>query len=333
MQKCGRLDASWERYRAIGMAKLAFVPTKPYPIFMNLLVTGGCGFIGSHLADRIIADGHDVTILDNLSSGKRENAPASATMVVGDVSDESIVRPLVAKADAVIHLAAIASVERCTNDWLNAHRTNLTGTVTVFDAARPRKTPVIYASSAAIYGDNDDLPLSEDATAKPLSAYGLDKYSCERNAAIAWDFHGVPSVGLRFFNVYGPRQDASSPYSGVISKFMANAREGLPLTFFGDGEQTRDFIYVGDIVQLLVAALASKKGAKVFNGCTGVTTSLLQLANTIGEVMEKQLTLQHAAPRAGDIRHSLGNPAAARETLGFLASTPLAEGLKSLLSK
>ena len=299
---------------------------------MHVLITGGCGFIGSHLADRLVADGHTITILDNLSSGRREHVPAAATLVVGDVADAPLVQSLVAQADAVVHLAAVASVEQCTNDWLNAHRTNLTGTVTILNAARAKKTPVVYASSAAIYGDNDDLPLSENAIARPQSAYGLDKYSCERNAAIAWEFHGVPSVGLRFFNVYGPRQDARSPYSGVISKFVANAQAGLPLTFFGDGEQTRDFIYVGDIVKLLVASLAHANGADVFNGCTGIATSLKQLASSIGGVMEKTLVTKHEQPRAGDIRHSLGNPAAARAALGFNAATPLADGLAALVA-
>ena len=297
-----------------------------------MLITGGCGFIGSHLADRLVADGHTVTILDNLSNGLRKNAPTDATLVVGDVADAPLVQSLVADADAVFHLAAIASVERCTHDWLNAHRTNLTGTITVLDAARARKTPVLYASSAAIYGDNPNLPLGETAVARPLSAYGLDKLSGEQNAAIAWKFHGVPSVGLRFFNVYGPRQEASSPYSGVISKFMANAQAGEPLTFFGDGEQRRDFIYVDDIVQLLVTAAASNmNGAHIFNGCTGIATSLRQLAQTIGDAMGAPISTHHAAVREGDIRHSLGNPDAARKALGFYATTSLADGLKSLL--
>jgi UDP-glucose 4-epimerase len=208
--------------------------------------------------------------------------------------------------------------------------------VTVLDAARARKPPVIYASSAAVYGDNADLPLCETAATTPLSAYGLDKLSGEHNAAIAWKFHGVPSVGLRFFNVYGPRQDASSPYSGVISKFMANAQASAPLTFFGDGAQTRDFIYVGDIVQLLVTAAASTmSGARVFNGCTGVATSLRQLATAIGDAIGDAagtaITTHHAAAREGDIRHSLGNPGAAHEALGFRATTALADGLKNLI--
>lgn len=298
---------------------------------MRLLVTGGCGFIGSHLVDRLIADGHDVSVLDNLSSGNRENLHGMARLTEGDVADAALVQKLAAKVDAIYHLAAVASVDRCTNDWLNAHRTNLTGTVTLFDAARERRLPVVYASSAAIYGDNPHLPLAETETPAPLSAYGLDKWSCEKNAAIAWQFHQVPSIGLRFFNVYGPRQDASSPYSGVISKFMANAAAGRPLLFFGDGEQTRDFIYVGDVVALLTRAMRSTTtAARVFNGCTGTGISLKQLAATIGQVVGRPLAVEHAEARPGDIRHSLGNPLAAEQALRFRAVTSLEQGLAAL---
>lgn len=298
---------------------------------MNILLTGGCGFIGSHVADRLVADGHAVTVLDDLSSGRKANLNPKAKLVKGDVADEKKVRRLVANADAVIHLAAIASVQVCTNDWLRAHRTNLTGTVTILDAARKNKTPVIYASSAAVYGDNPELPLSERSATKPFSAYGLDKLSCEHNAAIAWQYHGVPSVGLRFFNVYGPRQDALSPYSGVISKFAANAKDERPLIIFGDGEQTRDFIYVGDIVELIVAALPHKEGAAVYNGCTGQATSLKQLAAAIGDTLGRTLTLYHEPARAGDIRHSLGDAKLATSDLRFQAKTSLRDGLKKLM--
>ncbi len=299
---------------------------------MHILVTGGCGFIGSHVVDALLARGDRVTVLDDLSSGTRANLAPQAQLMVGDVADEATVTPLVAAADAVVHLAAIASVPLCTQHWLHAHRTNLTGTVTVLYAARGRSIPVVYASSAAVYGDNPALPLAETATTQPLSAYGLDKLCSEKNAAIAWQFHGVPSVGLRFFNVYGPRQDARSPYSGVISQFVARARAGEPLTFFGDGEQTRDFIYVGDIVALILAALNTSEGARVYNGCTGHPTSLKQLAAAVTDATAQRLTTQHEAPRTGDIRHSLGDPTLAQRELGFMANTTLAEGLAQLVA-
>lgn len=299
---------------------------------MHVLVTGGCGFIGSHLVDRLVTDGHAVTVLDDLSSGNRDNLNHAATLVEGDVAMPETVQALVAEADAVFHLAAVASVDQCTNEWLNSHWTNLTGTVTVLEAAAKtgRGVPVVYASSAAVYGDNTDLPLHETAATNPLSAYGLDKLSGERYARIAWDFYKLPSVGLRFFNVFGPRQDAHSPYSGVISKFMHHAMAGEPLTFFGDGEQTRDFIYVGDIVELLLKAWDAAMGCEVFNGCTGTRTSLKELAAAIGRVSGKTIATQHAQARIGDIRHSLGDPEKARTILDFNAPTSLEAGLTQL---
>lgn len=297
---------------------------------MQILVTGGCGFIGSHVVDRLVAEGHNVTVLDNLSSGKRDNLNQTAFLIEGDVADGALVAKMVERVEAVIHLAAVASVTECTENWLASHRTNLTGTVAVLNGARANKTPVIYASSAAVYGDNTNQPLAETAQTLPLSAYGLDKLSCEKNAEMAWKFYQVPSVGLRFFNVYGPRQDASSPYSGVISKFMANAKDKKPLTFFGDGEQTRDFIYVADIVELIMKALKQCKTAQVFNGCTGRATSLKQLAAAVSDAVGTKPATEHKPAREGDIRHSLGDPKAAQGTLKFTASTSLADGLKQL---
>ncbi len=298
---------------------------------MNILVTGGCGFIGSHLADRLVADGHGVTILDDLSTGARSNAPKAATIVEGDIADAALVATLVAGADALFHLAAVASVQVCEEQPELAHRTNVQATELLFKAAAEKKIPVVYASSAAIYGDNPVLPLGEGATPAPLGAYGRHKLENEHIAARYAASHGLASVGLRFFNVYGPRQDPRSPYSGVISKFVANAQAGLPLTFFGDGGQTRDFIYVGDIVALLLAAWAKAAGAQAFNGCTGRATSLKELAAAIGAALGTPIATQHAEARTGDIRHSLGNPQRAASALGFEARTELVDGLKALI--
>lgn len=205
------------------------------------LVTGGCGFIGSHLASALVAAGHWVRILDDLSTGKRENAPAAAELIVGDVADPSDVAAAMHGVDGCFHLAAIASVQRCVADWAGSHRVNLEGAIHVFDAARrarPGKTlPVVYASSAAVYGDNPNTPLDEAAELKPLSAYGADKVGCELHARVAAHVYGVPTIGLRFFNVYGPGQDPSSPYSGVILIFAKRIVAGEELTVFVDGEQ------------------------------------------------------------------------------------------------
>jgi UDP-glucose 4-epimerase len=306
-------------------------PATPSPSFarMHVLLTGGCGFIGSHVVDALIARGDRVTVLDDLSSGRRENLNPAATLVLGDVADRALVEHLASEAACIIHLAAIASVQVCEQEPERAERTNVTGTECVFAAAAAGCIPVVYASSAAVYGDNPNLPLSEGESPKPLGNYGQHKLENERIAA--GYAANVPSVGLRFFNVYGPRQDPRSPYSGVISIFVAKAKAGDALTFFGDGEQTRDFIYIGDLVRLILAAADQAKGAMLFNGCTGRATSLKQLAAAIGEAAGKPLTSTHAAARVGDIRHSLGDPARAKETLGFEASTPLAAGLKALV--
>ena len=301
---------------------------------MHYLITGGCGFIGSHLADVLVAAGHRVTILDNLSSGKRENAPAAARIIVGDITTPGMFDALVAEADGVFHLAAVVSVQKSTEEWLHTHQVNLGGTVALFDAiARSkRKTPVVLASSAAVYGDNPIIPLKETAHCQPLSAYGADKFACEIHARIATKLHSIPTAALRFFNVYGPRQDPASPYSGVISIFTNNMRRKLPVTIFGDGNQTRDFVYVGDVVAGLSAAMQKlESGALahgVFNLCTGTQVTVNALAKSIAQATGTTAFITYAPSRRGDIRRSQGDPAACREALGFAAITPLEEGLK-----
>ncbi|MGB0629949.1 MAG: NAD-dependent epimerase/dehydratase family protein, partial [Alphaproteobacteria bacterium] len=240
----------------------------------NYLVTGGCGFIGSHLCDALQTAGHAVRILDDLSTGRRENVPAVGDIVVGDVSDAETVTEAMADVDGCFHLAAIASVQRSNEEWSLTHRVNLTGTVNVLDAARTAKNggpvPVVYASSAAVYGDNEDMPLTEDAETRPLTAYGADKLGCEQHARVAGTVHGVPTTGFRFFNIYGPRQDPGSPYSGVISIFADRLQAGDVATIFGDGEQVRDFVYVGDCVRFVIAGMEdASTEADVFNVCTG----------------------------------------------------------------
>jgi UDP-glucose 4-epimerase len=299
------------------------------------LVTGGCGFIGSHLVDALLARGDAVRVLDDLSTGRRENLDSRAGLTVGDVADAALVAEAMAGADGCFHLAAVASVERSNQDWLGTHRTNLSGAIAVFDAARRaaagRSVPVVYASSAAVYGDNADLPLAETAAARPLSAYGADKLGCELHGRVAQTVHGVRTAGCRFFNVYGPRQDPRSPYSGVISIFFDRIASGKPITIFGDGGQTRDFIFVGDVIDALLRAMGrDQPDAAVFNVCTGRSSSLLDLAKTLGLVCGREPEMRFEAPRAGDVRASLGDPSLGRAVLGFRAATTLEEGLRRL---
>ncbi|MBU8536733.1 NAD-dependent epimerase/dehydratase family protein [Falsiroseomonas tokyonensis] len=301
-----------------------------------LLVTGGCGFIGSHLTAALLARGDRVRVLDDLSTGSRANLAPGATLVVGKVEDPETVRAAMEGVDGCFHLAAIASVARCTEAWLETHRVNLSATIAVLDAARAAfgraAIPVAYASSAAIYGMPEFCPLDEDAPARPLSAYGADKLGCELHARVAGQVHGVPTIGLRFFNVYGPRQDPRSPYSGVISIFCERLNRGLPLAIHGDGRQTRDFVFVADVVAALLAALPmAETGAPVFNVCTGQPSSLLDLSAAIGRACGQEPRLEHQPARLGDIRHSVGSVLRARQALGLKPPVPLEEGLAAVI--
>jgi UDP-glucose 4-epimerase len=297
------------------------------------LVTGGAGFIGSHLTDALLARGDRVRVLDDLSTGKRANLPPAAELLVGDVADPAAGARAMEGVDGVFHLAAIASVARGNEDWLGTSRVNLAGSIAVFDAARAGRVPVVYASSAAIYGDRSD-PATEDALPVPLSAYGADKLGSEHHARAGFVVHRVSSVGFRFFNVYGPRQDPSSPYSGVISIFAGRLAAGQGVTINGDGRQTRDFIYVADIVQHLLAGMAqaaATPGAVVLNACTGRETSVRTLADTLARLLGVRPAIAHGPARAGDIARSVGDPARARDLLGVSAATSLEDGLRATL--
>ncbi|MEO3471571.1 NAD-dependent epimerase/dehydratase family protein [Roseomonas sp. CAU 1739] len=304
----------------------------------TILVTGGCGFIGSHLCAALAARGDRLRVLDDLSTGKMAHLLPGSTLFRGDIADPDTLARAMDGVDACFHLAAIASVERAARDWLGTHRTNLSGTIAVFDAARAAATvrgapvPVIYASSAAVYGNAQDLPIEESTTPRPLSAYGADKLGCELHALVAGHVHGVPTVGLRFFNVFGPRQDPASPYSGVISIFCDRIRRGQPVTIFGDGGQTRDFIHVRDVVAALVAALPNAAcAAPVFNVCSGNACSIAELLEMVGSICRVRPDVHLAPPRQGEIRDSLGSPVRARAALGLPPTLSVEEGLRDLL--
>ena len=302
----------------------------------RFLVTGGAGFIGSHLVHALLEEGHAVRVLDDLSSGHRENLPQQVELAEADVTDPAAVESAIDDVDGCFHLAAIASVARSHRDWLRSHQVNLTGTINVFDRARPsrrrRELPVVYASTAAIYGNCGSFPVDEDSPAAPLSAYGADKHACELHARVAGAIHGVPTVGLRFFNLYGPRQDPLSPYSGVISIFADRLLRGEPVEIFGDGEQARDFIYISDAVQALRRAMrVATTGAFVVNVCTGKATSVSSLADTMAELCGTKLVVRHRPARCGEVRISIGDPQRAVEQLGFTAQTTLADGLEVTL--
>lgn len=298
----------------------------------NYLITGGCGFIGSHLVEDLLKDGHSVRILDDFSTGKRENVSTQCDIVEGSVTDSLLVSRCMQDMDGCFHLAAVASVQDSIERWVKTHQVNLGGSVNVFDAAKACRVPIVYASSAAVYGDNADMPLKEISAVRPLTAYGADKLGSELHARVASLVHRVPTMGMRFFNVYGPRQNPSSPYSGVISIFADRILKQKTLTIFGDGEQIRDFIYVKDVVSFLRAAM-NKVGlnAAVFNVCTGKTVSINQLAKLMITIARSPVAIEHKPARSGDIRVSRGEPGYARSVLAVEAQRTLVQGLRDYI--
>lgn len=312
---------------------------------MRVLVTGGAGFIGSHVVRALLARGAHVNVLDDFSTGKRENLPASDDLRVieGDVADPSAVRSALEGRDAFIHLAAVASVELSVREPLATHRTNLEGSIQLFEAAaRLGVRRGLYASSAAVYGDYANLPLATTEAPRPLSPYAADKLAGEHYLAFYHRGGRLNATAFRFFNVFGPRQDPASPYSGVISIFLDRARRGAPITVYGDGEQTRDFVYVGDVVAALLAALDRQgdgAGAPpelpIYNVGRGERVSLLQLLATIERLpgIQAPLTVSHGPAREGDIRHSLADATPLRTVLEWRPRTSLADGLTAILTE
>ena len=302
----------------------------------QVLITGGAGFIGSHTADVLLSQGFAVRVLDNLSNGKRANLNASAladgrlSFIDGDVRVAAVVDAAVTGVDAVLHLAAQVSVPRSVADPVESSTHNIAGFLNVLDAVRRHKIPrMVYASSAAVYGVPEALPLTEANTAKPLSPYGLEKFINDQYAALYRELYGVSSVGMRYFNVYGPRQDPKSPYAGVISKFADGLEGASPLRVFGDGSQTRDFIYVGDVARANALALQSDV-TDVLNVGTGTSVTLLDLIDAMKEAFGKPAEVRHEPPATGDIAHSATNPARLKQTLGWQPATTFVQGLRAL---
>jgi len=301
----------------------------------RILVTGGAGFVGSHLADRLVSEGHAVTVLDDLSSGSRDHVPKDAHWVQGDVRDRALLAALIAEADACFHLAAIASVQQCNESWANSHTVNLTSFVGLLEIIAKRRDgviPVVYASSAAIYGNTDSLPVVEALPRHPISVYGADKAGCELHAHAAGRTSGVPSFGLRPFNIYGPRQNPSSPYSGVISIFADRLKRGEELTIYGDGQQTRDFIHVKDIVAFFIAALSqASPAAPLCNAATGKETSVLNVAHKLASILGREAKINFAPSRSGDISRSVADTTRAEAMLHTKAEIDISDGLAFIL--
>ena len=307
-----------------------------------VVVTGGAGFIGSHTVDRLIETDHRVIVLDNFSTGRRENLARWADhpalhIVTCDVSHGifAALEPLTrtyGPVERIAHLAAqVSVVQSIANPQLDM-QVNYGGTLHVLEYAHAKGVKkVVLASSAAVYGDVSELPVAEDAPCRPLSPYGIHKLASEHALDCYAAVHGVPVTALRFFNVYGPRQDPSSPYSGVISIFTDRARAARPLTIFGDGQQTRDFVYVGDVVRAIAAALRDGNSRVVANVGMGGEISVLELARTIVDLCGGRSTIEQQPARAGEILKSRARVDRLRDALGVAAETRLVDGLRATL--
>lgn len=300
------------------------------------LVTGGAGFIGSHLVEGLLARGVEVRVLDNFATGKRENLAAVADkieLLEGDVRNLTTVRTAMRKVDVVFHEAALPSVERSVKNPLESNEVNITGTLNVLLAARDAGVQrVVFAASSAAYGNSLTLPKEETMTPEPLSPYAVSKLAGEQYAKIFQQLYGLSTVSLRYFNVFGPRQDPTTQYAGVIAKFVTCALEGQPFPVFGDGEQSRDFTYVSNVVDAnILAAEVKIDSAPLMNIAYGQRASLNQIIDMLNELTRQNLPAQYGPERAGDVRHSHASLKRAKEILGYEPKVDLLEGLRRTL--
>ncbi len=294
------------------------------------LVTGGAGFIGSHLAEALVARGEQVKVVDSLVTGHRANVPAGAEFLEGDLADPETARQAVIGADFVLHQAAIPSVPRSVADPATSHRANVDGTFNLLLAARDAGVKrVVYAASSSAYGDTPTLPKHEEMPSNPRSPYALQKHIGEEYGQIFTRLYGLETVSIRYFNVFGPRQQPSSPYSGVISLFIKAALEGTAPTIHGDGLQTRDFTYIANVVDgVLKAAAAPDAAGEVINVATGGRVSLLDVWATLGRLVGTIQAPVFGPARAGDVRDSQADISKAHRLLGYAPGVSFEEGLQ-----
>ncbi len=296
------------------------------------LITGGCGFIGSHLGERLSQLGHRIRILDNDATGKHSALPFPNDYYNADISDANAMNEALDGVDACYHLAWSGPKTNANGDWLHAHITNLTGTVSVLNAIRKttRRIPFLYASSATVYGDNSNVPLTEQHEARPTSPFGACNLSSELHARIASICYKIPTIGFRMFNIYGPNQDMQTE---VIPNFINNILRGEPLVIFGDGDQLRDFVYVKDAVDMLARAAApAGTQAHILNVCTGRGTSIKVLARTLFSIFGQHVPIIFAARRPADAQNSVGDPTRTERYLGTTQRVDLGYGLRQTIA-
>ena len=301
---------------------------------MKYIVTGGAGFIGSHIVEAI-AGSHEVVVIDNFSSGKQENLSMfsdNVHRIPGSITDFPLLKDAFLGADGIFHLGAIASVARSVDDPIATHETNLTGTLNVLLAARDCGVKkVVFSSSSAVYGDEPTLPKREDMPPVPLSPYAVSKLAGEYYCTVFFELFGLKTVSLRYFNVFGPRQDPLSEYAAVIPKFITRLLHHQPPLIFGDGKQTRDFVYVKDVVQANLLAMHSTRTG-TFNIGSGESIDLNTLARTLAEIMKVTISPLYEKPRSGDIRDSVSDITAAKKSLGYRTSYSLDKGLAETIT-
>jgi len=291
----------------------------------KILVTGGAGFIGSHLVDKLIQKGNRVTVIDNLSTGKKENLNTKADFHNLDICGFERIKPFFEGIDFVFHLAAIPRVPLSVEDPVTTSKVNILGTIDVFKAAIEANVKrIIFASSSSVYGEQKTLPLKESVTPNPLSPYGLQKLVGERFAKLFTELYKIPIISLRYFNVFGPRVDFDSDYSLVLGKFLRLRKEGKPLTIFGDGEQTRAFCFIDDVVLANIKAMEERKlkGGEIINIGSEKSYSVNYLAKLIGG------KIQYLPPRIGDVRHTKADILLAKKLLSWTPEVSFEEGVK-----
>jgi len=299
---------------------------------MKVLVTGGAGFIGSHIAERLVKEGFEVRVLDNFSTGRRENLDTFAAqieLIEGDIRDFPIVCQAVRSCDVIFHEAALCSVARSVEKPQDTNAVNIDGTLNILLAARDEKVKrVICASSSSVYGDTPALPKKETQTPAPASPYAVTKLTDELYCRTFFQLYGLETFSLRYFNVFGPRQDPNSQYSAVIPRFISALLKGKPPVIEGDGQQSRDFSYVDNVVEANLLAMKAKKGfGDAFNVACGQSTTVLQLADHLAQLLGVAIKPVHVQPRPGDVRHSLADISLAES---FLSYRPLVDSITGL---
>lgn len=294
----------------------------------TVLVTGGAGFVGSHLVSALLPD-NEVRVLDDFSAGKPERIPRGAEVVEGDVSEPGMAEQAMTGVELVFHEAAEVSVKGSVRNPRRSHRVNVGGTLEILERARREDARVIVASSAAVYGHPDRVPVAESHPKEPSSPYGLGKLAADGYARLYADLYGLETVTLRYFNVYGPEQ--TGEYAGVIAAFIDNALTGTPIVVHGDGQQTRDFVHVDDVVEANLLAATTDRVGDAFNVGTGEATAIRELAEVVRELAGSDSEIVHAEPRLGDIDRSRADLSNARSKLGFEPTVALEEGLGRLV--